>query len=137
MDSQFPGGAVISVRKPQPITSAIGRRSLEQARLCARIADEYRGKDTVVLDLTDITPIVDYFVITTGANRRQMRAIADEVDRVLSEAGSQRLGVEGYESDSWILQDYGDIVLHIFTAEARALYDLERLWADARRVDWR
>jgi ribosome-associated protein len=105
--------------------------------LCARIADDYRGKDTVVLDLTEITPIVDYFVISTAANRRQMRAIAEEVDRVLSERGSQRLGIEGYESDSWILQDYGDIVLHIFTAEARAVYDLERLWADARRVEWR
>jgi ribosome-associated protein len=131
------GRAVISVGAPQPAPFSPHGRSLEQAKLCARIADDYRGKDTVVLDLTEITPIVDYFVISTAANRRQMRAIAEEVDRVLSERGSQRLGIEGYESDSWILQDYGDIVLHIFTAEARAVYDLERLWADARRVEWR
>ncbi len=112
-------------------------RSLLHACLCARIADEYRGRDTVVIDLTDITPIVDFFVITTGTSRRQMRALAEEVDRALKSEGSRRLGVEGFEGESWILQDYGDIVLHVFSSEARPLYDLERLWADAPRVDWR
>lgn len=66
-----------------------------------------------------------------------MRAIADEVNRVLGEEGSSRLGVEGYETSSWILQDYGDVVLHVFTPETRGVYDLEHLWADAPRVDWR
>ena len=105
--------------------------------MCVRVADEYRGRDTVVIELTEITPIVDYFVITTGTSRRQMRALAEEVDRVLKIEGSRRLGVEGYEGDSWILQDYGDVVLHVFSSEARPLYDLERLWADAPRIDWR
>ncbi len=66
-----------------------------------------------------------------------MRAIADEVDRVLREQGAERLGLEGYETSTWLLQDYGDIVLHIFTPEARGIYDLEHLWGDAPRVDWR
>jgi ribosome-associated protein len=101
------------------------------------VADDYRGKDTVVLDLTSVTPIVDYFVITTATSQRQMRAIAEEVDRVLSAEGSKRVGIEGYNSDSWILQDYGDIVLHVFSADAREVYDLEHLWADATRVEWR
>lgn len=105
--------------------------------MTARIADDYRGQDTVLLDMTRITPIVDYFVLTTGTSRRQMRAIAEDVDRVMKAEGSQRIGLEGYESETWILQDYGDTVLHIFSPEARSLYELERLWADALRIDWR
>lgn len=89
-----------------------------------------------MLDLTQLTPIVDYFVLTTGNNRRQMHAIAEEVDRVLAEQGNQRMGLEGYRESSWILQDYGDIVLHVFDSESREVYDLENLWADAVRVDW-
>jgi ribosome-associated protein len=104
--------------------------------LCARIADEYRGRDTVVLDLTGVTAIFDFFVLTTAGSPRQMRAIADEVHRVLSAEGSEPLGTEGADSATWVLQDYGDIVLHIFTPAARSLYDLEHLWADAVRVDW-
>ena len=120
--------------EPQRIRQKQG--SLEQACVVAHIADEYKGRDTLVLDLTEITPIVDYFVLTTGTSRRQMHAVAEEVDRVLGIQGSRRIGLEGYESSNWILQDYGDIVLHVFTPEARALYDLEHLWADARRIDW-
>ena len=110
--------------------------SLRLACLVARVADDYKGQETVVLDLTPVTPIVDYFVVSTATNRRQMHAVAEEVDRMLKTEGSERIGLEGYNSDAWILQDYGDIVLHVFTPEARALYDLERLWADAPRVDW-
>jgi len=109
---------------------------IRQACLCARIADEYRGRDTVVLDLTGVTPIFDFFVLTTATSPRQMRAIADEVHRVLSAEGARSLGTEGADSATWMLQDYGDIVLHVFTPAARSLYDLEHLWADAARVDW-
>lgn len=112
-------------------------RSLKHACRCAQVAADYRGQNTVVLDLTKVTPIFDYFVVTTGTSPRQMRAIADEVERVLSEEGSSRLGVEGYETSTWILQDYGDVVLHIFTPETRSVYDLEHLWADAPHVDWK
>ncbi len=111
--------------------------SRQNAITCAKISEEFRGRDTVILDLTEITPIVDFFVISTGATRRQMHAIAEEVDRVLSESGSKRVGLEGYRESSWILQDYGDVVLHVFTEDMRTLYDLERLWADAPRVEWR
>ena len=84
-----------------------------------------------------MTPIVDYFVLTTGTSKRQMHAIAEEAQKWLKSDGSHRLGLEGLETSSWILQDYGNVVLHIFTEEARKLYDLEHLWADASRVDWR
>jgi ribosome-associated protein len=110
--------------------------SIRHACLCAQIAEEYRGKDIRVLDLTSITPIFDFFVLTTATSARQMRAIADEVDRVLTGEGSRRLGTEGTASATWILQDFGDVVLHVFSADARNLYDLENLWADAVRVDW-
>jgi ribosome-associated protein len=96
-----------------------------------------RGRDTLVLDLTGVTPIVDYFVVTTGASGRQMRAIAEEADRVLRKLGSRPFGTEGDEGSSWILHDFGDIVLHVFSPEARKLYDLEHLWADAPQVDWK
>lgn len=66
-----------------------------------------------------------------------MRALAEEIDRVLREQGSRPLGVEGKEDSQWILHDFGDIVLHVFSPEARTLYDLEHLWADAPRVDWK
>ena len=108
-----------------------------QACQAARIADDYRSRDVVVLDLTGITPIVDYFVVATGTSRRQIYAVADEISRVFKEAGDTRLGIEGYDNDSnWTLVDFGDIVVHLQDAEARALYDLDHLWADAPRVDW-
>ncbi len=112
------------------------RRSLKYACLVARVADEFKGQDILVMDLTAITPIVDYFVLATATNRRQMHAVVEEVDRAMAAVGSQRIGIEGYDSNRWILQDYGDVVLHVFSPEARQLYDLEHLWADAPRVQW-
>ena len=92
-----------------------------------------------MLDLTGITSIVDFFVIATGTSHRQMHAIADEVNRKLKrEDGNRRLNIEGYRTaGNWILTDYGDVVLHVFTVEGRALYNLEQLWADAPRIDWK
>lgn len=113
-------------------------RSMANAVIAARCADEMRGKDIVVLDMTRIASIVDFFVIATGTSRRQMHAIADEVNRKLKgEAGNDRLGIEGYRTEAnWILVDFGDVVLHVFTEEGRDLYDLENLKADAERFDW-
>jgi len=113
-------------------------RSMTNAVLAARCADEMRGKDIVVLDMTKIASIVDFFVIATGTSRRQMHAIADEVNRKLKgEEGNDRLGIEGYRTEAnWILVDFGDVVLHVFTEDGRELYDLENLKADAERFDW-
>jgi len=88
--------------------------------------------------MTPVTPIVDFMVITTGTSRRQMIALSDEANRLMkSDEDSGRLGMEGYGESTWVLQDFGDIVLHVFAPEARTLYDLEHLWADAPRVDWK
>ena len=130
--------AAISVESGEPVAPRAGlKRSRAHAIRCAQIADEYRGQDTLVLDLTAVTAILDFFVITTATSKRQMHAIANEVDRVLKAKGSSRLGREGREGTSWVLHDYGDIVLHVFTPESRELYDLEHLWADAKHVDWK
>ena len=110
--------------------------SLRRACACAKVCDDFRGQNTIVLDLTEVTPIFDYFVITSATSRRQMQAIAEETGRIMKSDGERPRGVEGADSSTWILQDYGDIVVHVFAPEARQTYDLEHLWADARRIDW-
>lgn len=122
-------GSAGSVSRPNPRP--------DWACRAGRIADEFRSRNVVVLDLTPITPIVDYIVLATGTSGRQMRAVADEISRVFKAEGDPRLGIEGYDHDSsWVLIDFGDIVIHLQDADARSLYDLEGLWPDAARVDW-
>jgi ribosome-associated protein len=110
--------------------------ALEHARTCARIADLNRAKDIVVLDLRQATPLVDFFVILTANSRRQSHAIASEVDQQMKKLGEAKLGLEGSEEGRWILIDYGDFVVHIFSAENRAYYALEEIWGDAPQLDW-
>jgi ribosome-associated protein len=122
-----------------PREEELYKRSLANALVAAVCADEMRARDIVVLDMTKIASIVDFFVIATGTSRRQMHAVADEVNRRLKgQEGNTRYGVEGYRSEgNWILMDFGDVVLHVFTEEGRELYDLENLKADAERIDWK
>lgn len=121
-----------------PREDGVYATSLDNAVSAARCADEMRAQDIVVLDLTALTAIVDFFVIATATNQRQMHAIADEVNVLLKrDRGNARLNVEGYRTESnWLLTDYGDVVVHVFTAPGRELYDLEQLWADAPRIKW-
>ena len=109
--------------------------SLELALAAARTAEDNRGRDVLVLDVRELTPIFDYFVIATGSSRRQLHAIGDEIDRVLArEYRQRRIGIEGYEGSRWILMDYGDVVVHLFDDEARDYYSLDLLWSGAKRV---
>ena len=121
-----------------PRDEAAYAASKDNALAAARAADELRGKDIVVLDLTALTSIVDFFVIVTATSNRQMQAMADEVNRILKrDRGNARLNAEGYRTEgNWLLTDYGDVVVHVFTENGRALYDLEQLWADAPRIVW-
>ncbi|MGD9721062.1 MAG: ribosome silencing factor [Pirellulales bacterium] len=110
-------------------------RSLERALSAARVADLNRGREIVILDLREVTPVFDYFVVVTGSSRRQLHAISEEIDDVFArDFGDERLGIEGYAESRWILLDFGDVVVHMFDAETRAYYDLEHLWAGAKRV---
>jgi len=110
--------------------------ALERASLCARVAEEHKARDIVVLDMRGITPLYDFFVIATGNSRRQIHTLTEEIDAVMREHGDRRLSIEGYESSTWIVQDYGDVMVHVFNPQTREYYGLEDLWADAPRVDW-
>jgi ribosome-associated protein len=98
-------------------------------------ASEKKAIEPTVLDLRGIASFTDFFVICTGANRRQVQAIADEVVDQLKRHGSPAARVEGYQNAEWVLVDYGDFVVHVFDDKARRFYDLERLWREARRLD--
>ncbi|MEN6493992.1 MAG: ribosome silencing factor, partial [Thermoguttaceae bacterium] len=97
--------------------------------MAARIAEENRGRNIVVLDLRGQTEIFDFFVVVSGTSRRQLHAISEEIDRAMEqELGDRRLGIEGYEESRWILLDYGDVVIHLFEPETSAYYALEDSW---------
>jgi ribosome-associated protein len=103
-------------------------------RIAVRAAEAKQAKDLRVLDLRAISAFADYFVIASGGNARQIQAIADEVQQQLKKAGDRALSLEGYDNAEWVLLDYGDYLIHIFSEKARAYYDLERLWREAKSV---
>jgi ribosome-associated protein len=104
------------------------------ALAAAKVADERRCSDIVVLDLKGKSPATDYFVIVTGTSDRQMRTVADEIREVARERSRQCFGSAGYEQGRWILLDFIDVVIHIFDAEYRDYYALELLWGDAKKL---
>jgi ribosome-associated protein len=104
-------------------------------RAAVRAAEEKQAKDIRVLDLRGVTDFADTFVLASGTNTRQIQAIVDEVESQLKKLGERPSSIEGYDNAEWILMDYGDYLVHIFSEKARAYYDLERLWRDAKTVD--
>ena len=124
--------AAVARGKPERLAKA-----LEHARICAGIADDNRAKDILLLDLRQATPLVDFFIIATADSRRQGNAIAGEIDQEMKRLGERKLGMEGSEEGRWVLIDYGDFVVHVFSSEARSYYSLEDIWGDAVRIDWR
>lgn len=118
---------------------AEGSDALEPANvmIAARAAGEKKATDTVILDLRDIASFTEYFVICTGASTRQVQAISNSVEEELRKSGRRPSHIEGYSSAEWILLDYGDFIVHVFSAASRRFYDLERLWRDAKRVEMR
>ena len=125
---------------PEPIPRAevanINTDELDERIMTAlHAAAEKKAIETVVLDLREIASFTDYFVITSGANERQVQAISDEVFDTMKKAGTPAARVEGYKTAEWILLDFGDFVFHVFDEKARKFYDLERLWRESRRVE--
>jgi ribosome-associated protein len=122
--------------KAQLETTAAVPAAVPTWTIAVRAAESKQATGIKVLDLTGITTFADYFVICTGANQRQIQAIADEVGlRVKHEAGELPMSVEGYEQGEWVLADYGDLLVHVFSTKARDFYDLERLWRNATPVE--
>ena len=107
----------------------------EMWRAAVRAAEEKQAKDIRVLDLRGLTSFADYFVLASGTNSRQIQAIADEIETQLKKLGERPTNVEGYDNADWILMDYGDYLVHIFSEKARTYYDLERLWRDAKALE--
>ncbi len=120
-----------------PVAGAPEMDGRRRAVIAAGAAAGKKADDVVVLDVGDIISITDLFVIASASNTRLVRTVVDEIERVLKEEASvSPRASEGLDDASWVLLDYGDIVVHVFLAETRAYYDLDRLWADAPRVDW-
>ncbi len=110
--------------------------SIEQARLIAGLAREKLAEDVVILDLRPVCAYTDFFVICTGRNPRQTKAIADEVrERLKADHKLRSRSIEGVAQGDWILSDYLDVVLHVFTPETRRYYGLEELWGDMPSVE--
>jgi ribosome-associated protein len=108
---------------------------VENWLIAARAAESKKAINLKVLDLREITSFTDYFVICSTGNSRQGQAICDEIGERMKEAGRRAVSVEGYERAEWILIDYGDFIVHVFSETARSYYDLERLWRHAAPVD--
>lgn len=111
---------------------------IEPAVIAARAADAKGGEDVIVIDVGPILGICDSFVIASGRNHRQVKAIADEVEEQLRVQAQRRpRSVEGTDESRWVLMDYDDLIVHVFLDTERDFYRLERLYGDAARIEWR
>lgn len=108
--------------------------SLSKALSCAKEADNRKASNIVLLDVSKITTLADYFLICSGRSSRQVQGIAEAVQARLRELGVRPLGVEGEREGHWVLLDYGDVIMHIFYQPIRELYDLESLWSEGAAV---
>jgi len=97
--------------------------------------DEKKGRDIKLLRISDVSSLADYFLICTGTSNTHVKTLCDYAEYTLEQLGEPMLGREGHRGNAWELLDYGTIVVHVFTEEAREFYSLERLWADAEQVD--
>jgi ribosome-associated protein len=120
---------------PQPLATEAPDQVDERVLKALHAASDKKALDVVVLDLREIASFTDFFVITSGANERQVQAISDGVYESLKKTGSTAARVEGYKTAEWILLDYGDFIVHVFEQKARQFYDLERLWRESKRVE--
>ncbi|MDP4119678.1 MAG: ribosome silencing factor [Bacillota bacterium] len=109
--------------------------TLEQAKEIAKALNGKKAVNIKVIKIEDVSILSDYFVIATGTSSTHVKALADEVEYQLNEIGYSVSHVEGYRSNSWILLDFVDVIVHVFSDEAREYYDLERLWKDGEEVD--
>lgn len=114
-------------------------QQMEQSRemtkiVCAALEDK-KGEDIRVIDISQISVLADYFIIANGNNESQVRALVDNVEEELAKAGYAVKQREGYGSGSWVLLDFGDIIVHVFDKENRLFYDLERIWSDGKKIE--
>ncbi len=109
--------------------------ALELCKTAVAALEDRKAEDVTVIDIQEVSTIADYFIIADGNNENQMQAMRDAVDEALYKAGLSVRQIEGNQKSTWILMDYGDIIVHIFSKEDRLFYDLERIWRDGKIVD--
>ncbi|WP_408071157.1 ribosome silencing factor [Butyrivibrio sp. JL13D10] len=108
--------------------------SKNMVKLAVNALEDTKGLDIEIIDISEVSTLGDYFIVASGTNRSQIQAMADRVEETLGKAGYEKKDIEGYESAFWILQDFGDIIVHIFDQENRLFYDLERIWRDGKHI---
>ena len=138
------GKSTICMKNNEPIHEFAGdsaewrlynmHSSKEMARLAYEALDEKKGEDIRVIEIKDISIIADYFVIANGTNASQVDALVDSVREKLGRAGIEPQRIEGIRTASWILMDYGDVVVHVFSRDDRLFYNLERIWRDGKTI---
>lgn len=134
--SEHHGSFSVSSDRSAATASSTGVAAEQVARTAAAAADAKKADDVTVLDLTSLSDVCDYFVIATGQNSRLADAVVDEVEEKVADAcGEHPFSIEGRDEGSWILMDYGSVIVHVFSPEARDYYRLERLWGDAPVLD--
>jgi len=111
------------------------RTPKEVAAIAAKALDDRKGVDIALLEIAEVTTLADHFLICTGTSSTHVKALCDSVEEALDNAGEPALRREGHRGGTWVLLDYGCLVVHVFTEETRQFYDLERLWGDAKKVD--
>ena len=102
----------------------------------ARLAANTRCRNVVLLDVRSLSPVTDYMIVATGTSPRQMRTVLDDEEEFGTPRGFAPISRSGYEGENWMLLDFVDVIVHVFSEEARVFYDLDNLWGDAKRVDW-
>ncbi len=109
--------------------------SKEMTRIVYDALDEKLGKDIQIIKIDEISVIADYLIIASGDNSSQIKALLDHVEMKMQQNGVEQKRVEGNKNSTWILMDYGDIIVHIFSPEDRLFYDLERIWRDGKKIE--
>lgn len=110
-------------------------KTYEFVKQAVEAIDEKKGSDIRIIDISDISSFADYFIIASGNNKKQVQTISDFVEEKLEKEGKIPTGKEGYPTASWVLLDYNEFVIHIFSSEERLFYDLERIWKDGKEID--
>lgn len=108
--------------------------SRKMALIAVEALEDKKGNDITILDISEISVLADYFIIAGGSNRNQIQAMSDSVEEALGRAGYVPKQIEGYQSAGWVLLDFKDIIIHVFSKEDREFYDLERVWRDGKEI---
>lgn len=111
------------------------KNAKEMVKTAVAALQDKKGEDIRVIDISGVTVIADYFIIASGSNPNQVQALVDNVEEQMYKAGYEDPRVEGYNTASWVLLDYNDVIVHVFSQDDRLFYDLERIWRDGKEID--